>query len=500
MSLKFVWDHNEEVDEECIKYLEDKWNVKFPKEYVEIVKKHNGTGVKFRETGGRKKFSIIKIDKHEETSFKLLSYSKFDEMQYSEIANAKEAYDNCVPDPKKMFPFSEDGGGNPLFFDYRKDKNEPSIVYLNHEQCFPAEYVEEADLEVKSLAEWQDETLKFVANSFHELIEKIEPEDYMEPLIEYSFFNIDESFDIREATKKLYEAEKVKAKENGISVDEQLLNEFKNKETVYDIKRGHKKIYHFVWNKDDRTGNIQLIPDEMHSNFRHGAVKHSICEKYDKSISYLPESLRVNNKLKWYRNIETDEESIRYLENKWNVKFPEEYVEIVKKHNGSGIEFESERGLVLDSKILIEGNRKSEINLLGYTNVENMDYSFIFGTMKDYKGCLPNPEKMIPFADDCEGNIFLFDYRYNENDPQIVFLDHEESLERDDLSEEDLSVKSLDKWQENTIYFVAGSFHEMLNMIEPDSLIAVGKIGNNDGKDKKSTSIFKKIFGRKKGD
>ena len=77
-----------------------------------------------------------------------------------------------------MFPFAENGGGDILFFDYRKNEKEPSIVLLDHENCVVEEYVCEDDLLEKPLSEWQDESLYFVANSFSEFLDKITANKY----------------------------------------------------------------------------------------------------------------------------------------------------------------------------------------------------------------------------------------------------------------------------------------------------------------------------------
>lgn len=179
MGYRLIWYIDEEVDEECIKYLEDKWSVKFPREYVELVKKHNGSGIEFIEDEKKLMDSKIKINAHKESEFNLLGYSKLDEIEKSHIINAYKNYVECLPDSKKILPFGRDGGGNLFFFDYRNDEKEPSILFLNHEESIGPDDICEEDLEIKPLAQWQEETLQFVADSFHEMLQKIEPDDYL---------------------------------------------------------------------------------------------------------------------------------------------------------------------------------------------------------------------------------------------------------------------------------------------------------------------------------
>ncbi|MDS0527707.1 hypothetical protein NNC19_18620 [Clostridium sp. SHJSY1] len=61
----------------------------------------------------------------------------------------------------------------------------------------------------------------------------------------------------------------------------------------------------------------------------------------------------------------------------------------------------------------------------------------------------------------------FFDYRKNENEPSISFLDHEEAY-TEDIAEEDLEKRSLYELLDENFYRVADSFEEFLNMIYPE--------------------------------
>ncbi|GFN33197.1 SMI1/KNR4 family protein [Paenibacillus xylaniclasticus] len=81
------------------------------------------------------------------------------------------------------------------------------------------------------------------------------------------------------------------------------------------------------------------------------------------------------------------------------------------------------------------------IALLCYKNEEKLERKAIFYTYNAFKDCLP--ERVFPFADNGGGDLFLFDYRKNVNEPTIVFLDHEETVAEEDLDEEGFAKKRL---------------------------------------------------------
>ncbi|WP_342420225.1 hypothetical protein [Paenibacillus sp. FSL H8-0168] len=69
------------------------------------------------------------------------------------------------------------GSGDKFLFDFRKDKNEPQILFQNHEDLILESEITEEELEEKSLEDWQDETLDFVCESFTAFLKLISPRD-----------------------------------------------------------------------------------------------------------------------------------------------------------------------------------------------------------------------------------------------------------------------------------------------------------------------------------
>ncbi|MDS0527579.1 SMI1/KNR4 family protein [Clostridium sp. SHJSY1] len=159
---------------------------------------------------------------------------------------------------------------------------------------------------------------------------------------------------------------------------------------------------------------------------------------------------------------------IREMESQWSIKFPKEYVDIVMANDNS-------RPKVKDV------NEEWQTGLIDIPDWETISFIFIsfmegekrkepmIKFMYDiYKGCFPEPDKMFQFAIDGDGNIFFFDYRKDEKEPAILFLDHEEAYSEKDITEEDLKKRPLYELLDENFYRVANSFEEFLDMIYPD--------------------------------
>jgi hypothetical protein len=177
----------------------------------------------------------------------------------------------------------------------------------------------------------------------------------------------------------------------------------------------------------------------------------------------------MTNIIRWSADKEFSEDVIKILENYWKIKFPKEYIDIVTKHDGSQPDVmcsnkEWKRGFITIQKCHDE---KTGFAFLRYTNAESIEQASIFIAYKAFKDCLPDPEKIFPFADDGGGNIYFFDYRKNSCEPAIVFLDHEQAITEEDLPEEDLKKKPLYEWLDSNLYHVCNSFSELLDMIHP---------------------------------
>lgn len=76
------------------------------------------------------------------------------------------------------------------------------------------------------------------------------------------------------------------------------------------------------------------------------------------------------------------------------------------------------------------------------------------------------PTKIIPFAFDPAGNLICFDYKDHEEDPIVVFWEHENAAEKEMLiREEGLTEEQAEERARENVFYVAGSFTEFLNKL-----------------------------------
>ncbi|MGG4109235.1 SMI1/KNR4 family protein [Bacillus subtilis] len=134
---------------------------------------------------------------------------------------------------------------------------------------------------------------------------------------------------------------------------------------------------------------------------------------------------------------EATNSQIEEVEEKLKIKFPTDYKEFIKDHNGCS---------PIDKKVvLFQDSRESINNLLSMGDpTRPID---LLSTIDNVKDRLV--DKIIPFATDAGGNLFCFDYRMSAQEPVIVFWDHEIAYE--------------DK--ESSISYVCDSFTELINKL-----------------------------------
>ncbi|WJF85422.1 SMI1/KNR4 family protein [Bacillus subtilis] len=129
---------------------------------------------------------------------------------------------------------------------------------------------------------------------------------------------------------------------------------------------------------------------------------------------------------------------IKEVEEKLKIKFPTDYKEFIKDHNGCSP--------INKKVVLFQDSRESINNLLSMGDpTRPID---LLSTIDNVKDRLV--DKIIPFATDAGGNLFCFDYRMSSQEPVIVFWDHEIAYE--------------DK--ESSICYVCDSFTELMNKLE----------------------------------
>ncbi|MDZ5606196.1 SMI1/KNR4 family protein [Bacillus pseudomycoides] len=127
------------------------------------------------------------------------------------------------------------------------------------------------------------------------------------------------------------------------------------------------------------------------------------------------------------------EEEIYQVEQYFDIKLPNDFIECVKKYDGG-----YPRPKIFD----IPGQDENVFSDLLTLHVED-EYSMvqIYENIKDRL-----VDKVYPFGRDSFGNFLCFDYRNNLQSPTVVFWEHEEDMEK-------------------AIYPVCSSFQELLNSL-----------------------------------
>ena len=173
ISKKILWDNESKVNIDIIKSIENLWNIKFPKEYIDIVLLYDSSTPNMKNEKGEWKQGKIDIPewRGETISFGLISYMESEYFKVLKIIHTYNCFKDRLPEPDKIFPFAQSGGGDILFFDYRKNPDEPAIVFMDHEEAFTEEDITKAELKEKPVKEWLEMNLFPVCNSFSELLD-----------------------------------------------------------------------------------------------------------------------------------------------------------------------------------------------------------------------------------------------------------------------------------------------------------------------------------------
>lgn len=162
--------------------------------------------------------------------------------------------------------------------------------------------------------------------------------------------------------------------------------------------------------------------------------------------------------LRWDTDKKFDVRLLQDFEFKLGVKFPKEYINIVTEHDSS------------QPEVLVDGNWKTGLVDIEYEYKKKdtfMWYSYI-GDFKITDAYTITrrvvPRGLIPFADNGAGNVYYFDFRDSDN-PSIKYQEHEEVVDENNVTEDELEEANLEYWQDKTLFHVANNFVEFIQMI-----------------------------------
>lgn len=139
----------------------------------------------------------------------------------------------------------------------------------------------------------------------------------------------------------------------------------------------------------------------------------------------------MGNIIEWRRGKTIDENLILDVESRFNIKFPITYIKIVVENDG---------GRPYPKYFETDNKDGSMNNLIPFDLNKEFNISWVYENSNFPKG-------IYPFADDPGGNTICFDYRSNNDNPRIVFFEHE--LETDD--------------KEN-FWFISQTFDDFINL------------------------------------
>ncbi|ANY65695.1 1,3-beta-glucan synthase regulator [Paenibacillus sp. BIHB 4019] len=145
-------------------------------------------------------------------------------------------------------------------------------------------------------------------------------------------------------------------------------------------------------------------------------------------------------------------EAVEAAAQQLGVEFPVDYIECVLENNGARVSPEL---------FEVAGKEKVFGNLITY---DQDDDEFIVNVFHDYVDTLP--EKVIPFAFDPGGNLICFDYQKNNENPSVVFWNHEGAAEKAVLiNNEGMSEEQAEETARRNIFYIAESFTAFLGKL-----------------------------------
>ncbi|HFK1455575.1 TPA: SMI1/KNR4 family protein [Bacillus cereus] len=157
--------------------------------------------------------------------------------------------------------------------------------------------------------------------------------------------------------------------------------------------------------------------------------------------------------LEWkYADDSVTEEFVEKIGQSLGVEFPKDYIECAKVNHGAN---------VIPYCFDVEGIERVFGALLSFDE-ESSDY--IVRDYNNYRATLPRD--VIPFGIDPAGNLICFDYKNHEENPIVVFWEHEDAWEKEALMEsEGIMAEEAEKIARENVFYVANTLTEFLSKL-----------------------------------
>lgn len=183
---------------------------------------------------------------------------------------------------------------------------------------------------------------------------------------------------------------------------------------------------------------------------------------------------KMNLNLLWERKYEIDLDLIKNVELYFDIKFPNNYVEIINSYDGYGLKVLGSDKKYYNPMIEVYKNRFEIVSFYqyrGYQFERNIEESEIVKHRENHVDFLPNPKKMIVFAATAGKHRYLFDYRENEKEPAILFWDtdeiNEDAFKMDPEEYMEEYGEDIEVGKNDGFYKIADSFDEFMEKIVP---------------------------------
>lgn len=158
---KIEWQFADEpVSEEYVKKTGNELGFEFPEDYISCVAINNGANVEP---------DLFNIGNREKVFGTLLSYDKSNDEHIVDVYNS---YRDTLP--IGVVPFAFDPAGNLICFDYKNHKDNPIVVFWEHENAWEKEMlIKEEGLTEEQAEERARENVFYVAATFTEFLDKL---------------------------------------------------------------------------------------------------------------------------------------------------------------------------------------------------------------------------------------------------------------------------------------------------------------------------------------
>lgn len=132
----YLWERPRPARPEDIDRVEAELGVRFPEDYRAVLLAHQG------EVPRPELFDFEENCRTTTTVmgplFHVLEGADTTAASYNIVESYRLRQDSLPPG---IVPFSEDPGGNPIAFDFRRSAEAPTVVFVNHEAVGEAEYI-----------------------------------------------------------------------------------------------------------------------------------------------------------------------------------------------------------------------------------------------------------------------------------------------------------------------------------------------------------------------